>query len=47
MIHGRGAQLDEDLAVGGDRVVDVLVPEHLRAAVLVDPHGLHPGMILA
>jgi hypothetical protein len=41
------AQLDECLALGRNRIGSVLVAQHFRPAVLVDPDRLHAGMILA
>jgi hypothetical protein len=46
MVQGRGAQLHERLAVPGHRIGRVLVDEHLRTAVLVDPNRFH-GIILS
>ena len=41
MVERRGCEADEDLAVGRLRIRDVLVPEDVRPAVLVDPNRLH------
>ena len=41
VVERRRPQLDEHLARPGDRVGDLLVAEHLGAAVLMDPHRLH------
>jgi hypothetical protein len=46
VVERRGPKADEHLARAGDRVRDLLDPDHLRAAVLVDPGGEH-GTILA
>ena len=47
VVQRGGSQLDQHLAVGGLRIGDVLVAEHLRPAVLVDANGFHRGTILA
>ena len=47
MVERGGAQPDEHLARPGLGVGDVLVAQHLRAAVLVDPNRLHAGTISA
>src|SRR5579883_332577 len=41
VVHGAGPDADEDLAGAGDRVGDLLVGQHFRAAVGVDPDRVH------
>ena len=47
MVERRRPQLDEHLVVARHRIRHVLVPENVRAPVLVDADRLHVGTILA
>jgi hypothetical protein len=46
VVERRGTEADEHLSRAGNRIRDVLDPDDVRAAVLVDPGGEH-GTILA
>ena len=45
MVERRRAQADEHLARAGRRIGNLLVAQHLGPAVLVDPDGLHGGIV--